>query len=1240
MSFYTALTGLKGAQTDIATTSNNIANVGSSGFKKSRAEFGDIFGSTPLQTNSIGAGTATKSIKQQFSQGNISQSTNTLDMAVSGQGFFVLKGGGNAGQTVFTRNGSFEVNDAGFIVDSNGQFLLGYPVDNDGAVADKTLQGATQMQLAATFGDPVETKKINAGVNLPSDAPVIAADVEFDANDAKTYSASSSVTIFDNGGNPKSATIFYIKSQNPSNEDPTFKYSTKMFVDGVEILPELTRATNAKSEPQFIDKFGQKTTVPTDPAYILEGKGTPLYRADDLGEATKSTPAMLTGLGLEAFLGDGKTIEIVTDPMQFKQTMEYQALNDIENPVPGTFWGKDFLLVDVDNSGPVSINIPPGTYTGTELAAAAEVALRDAFGDDKMVQLTDDVDDTFTIDFKQESGDGKSEGLPSPITVDLHTASIVTEATGVAAEDGMKMDTFLSHAQRLMTNALNAYIQDPTDTDGVDATKVDNIGADGKLFKRMIANAKIDTPPEDFDVLTLDHTNPDINGGAAVERYLGYSNVANEPRIKAYDNLFKQPAGGIGVGAAANEIEALDVDGDGYLRVTIKGVITDNLELFRFQQNDVTANGTSTDFIELIGSDEIAIKSFSDDGTDTVFILDQLVAGGALPAAAQDEIKILAKPSDHIEAFFESTEGLVEGVNEVFYSNKIVVREVGDSAKRNSADEAAAFANVASDGGVALTGYGFANASAFAETMNWVDERNPALKIGYDETNQRLTFDGVNSMLGKGTGVGFDTFTVYSKKLDSGKNGLGIPALGESPEISLKTDNLLLGNAFVNDGPEVRAENKRYGMEVEFDTVNNVFNISSGSTGEALAGGSVVGVDLAQNASSVAVGRYNLLNTGERDTTDTADYEANKIGNGANQIMGFPREGIEGYREPTGLVSKPAQAVGFEALMDMTQPFTITTLANENIFNVVVGGVSASIAIPEGNYKGDTLAVALEERINSMKNPISGQPVGGVEVTYDADVNNLTFTTATTGEGNTIAINGALRFGLKDIPLGLGETTQVRQPVQATDDLGRPLYISPQGEIVANNQDFADNMVENFFPLYLDEGELTFDRDGQLVSPITEVTYSGDLTELTLDFSSATQLDQAFSARDVTQDGFSAGRLTNLEIDSYGNVQAGYSNGQNVTLGKIMLASFASESGLKQIGNSTFIATAASGDPELGEGAEDGFGQILSGSIERSNVDITEELVNLITSQRNYQAAAKAIETSTSMTQTIINIRS
>ena len=442
------------------------------------------------------------------------------------------------------------------------------------------------------------------------------------------------------------------------------------------------------------------------------------------------------------------------------------------------------------------------------------------------------------------------------------------------------------------------------------------------------------------------------------------------------------------------------------------------------------------------------------------------------------------------------------------------------------------------------------------------------------------------------------------------------------------------------DGPDIRAQNKRYGMEVEFDTVANNFNITSGTTGEALAANSAVGVSNVQSASSIAVGRYNLTNVGAVDPTDDASYAFNKIGKGTNTIMGFPRDGVEGFTGPTGLVSRPAVSEGDEGLMDMTKAFTVTSLANENKFTVVCNGVSALITVPEGNYKGSTLAQALETRINQMVNPVSGESVGGVTVVYDSVKNNFTFTTATAGEGSLFSIKGALRFGLSDVPLGLGETAEVRTPVQAKDELGRPLFISPTGEITANNQDFADNMVEDFYPLYLDEGELTFGLAGEIISPITKVKYTGfPSKELTVDFSQATSFDQPFAAADVTQDGYTKGRLSNLEIDTYGNVQAGYSNGQNVVLGKIMIASFTNQSGLKQIGNSTFISTAASGDPELGEASEDGFGQILSGSLERSNVDITEELVNLITSQRNYQAAAKAIETSTSMTQTIINIR-
>ena len=95
-------------------------------------------------------------------------------------------------------------------------------MNSDGGVSDNSLTGAIKMQTE--YGDPKETNKIGMGINLPADAPLVPAGTIFDVNDPKSYSASASVTIFDNMGNPKSASIFYIKTQDPSNDDPTFKY--------------------------------------------------------------------------------------------------------------------------------------------------------------------------------------------------------------------------------------------------------------------------------------------------------------------------------------------------------------------------------------------------------------------------------------------------------------------------------------------------------------------------------------------------------------------------------------------------------------------------------------------------------------------------------------------------------------------------------------------------------------------------------------------------------------------------------------------------------------------------------------------------------------------------------------------------------------------------------------------------------------------------------------------------------
>ena len=222
--------------------------------------------------------------------------------------------------------------------------------------------------------------------------------------------------------------------------------------------------------------------------------------------------------------------------------------------------------------------------------------------------------------------------------------------------------------------------------------------------------------------------------------------------------------------------------------------------------------------------------------------------------------------------------------------------------------------------------------------------------------------------------------------------------------------------------------------------------------------------------------------------------------------------------------------------------------------------------------------------------------------------------------------------------LGVGSVPQIFNLTQATNAAGVALFVNENGQVVESP---PANLVEGYFPLYIDEGELTFDKSGQLVSPKNLVHYEkqeeGFSIDLNIDFSKSTQFAQPFSVVSVDQDGFTSGRLDGLEIDASGTIRANYTNGQNNPLGKIVVANFNNQNGLKQIGNATYVEQPF-GAPQVGEAVR-GFGNILSGSLERSNVDITEELVNLITAQRNFQASAKAIETTTSLTQTIINIR-
>ena len=129
MSFYTSLSGLKGAQADLSAIANNVANVNSTAFKKSKAQFGDMFAAAPMQTTNqiAGQGVRIQGITQQFTQGTVETTDKTLDLAITGEGYFTVKA--PDGTISYTRNGAFAVDDNRYAVDTTGARIQVWPVD-------------------------------------------------------------------------------------------------------------------------------------------------------------------------------------------------------------------------------------------------------------------------------------------------------------------------------------------------------------------------------------------------------------------------------------------------------------------------------------------------------------------------------------------------------------------------------------------------------------------------------------------------------------------------------------------------------------------------------------------------------------------------------------------------------------------------------------------------------------------------------------------------------------------------------------------------------------------------------------------------------------------------------------------------------------------------------------------------------------------------------------------------------
>lgn len=217
MSFNIGLSGLYAANKQLDVTGNNIANVNTTGFKSSRAEFADVYaGANRLGVgkNQVGNGVRLAAVSQQFTQGDVNNTGNVLDMGIQGQGYFVLS---DNGSMVYTRAGAFQNSKDNYVVTSDGLRLQGYAADANGTIKKGVL---TDLKIDTSALQPKATSLIDQGINLNSSAksirlpstPPVAGEIVFDPTDETSYSKSFSTKVYDSQGNEHTMEQFYRKT--------------------------------------------------------------------------------------------------------------------------------------------------------------------------------------------------------------------------------------------------------------------------------------------------------------------------------------------------------------------------------------------------------------------------------------------------------------------------------------------------------------------------------------------------------------------------------------------------------------------------------------------------------------------------------------------------------------------------------------------------------------------------------------------------------------------------------------------------------------------------------------------------------------------------------------------------------------------------------------------------------------------------------------------------------------------
>jgi flagellar hook protein FlgE len=400
MSFQQGLSGLNAASRNLEVIGNNVANAGTYGAKASRAEFADMYASSMngAGTSTIGIGVNLAAVAQQFTQGNITTTSNPMDLAINGAGFFQVKDGTNP--VMYSRNGQFKVDRDGYIVNNQRQQLMGYIADGTGTIQPGQ---AVPLQLPTAGINPAPTSTAKVEMNLdarlsrtaPTSAQITAGTPPIVLTDPSTYNNASSMAVYDAKGQDIALTYYFQKADTVTTapvqaSDPpigTTTWNVFMTANGTAVNPD----ANGVPTPVQITfpPSGGKPTAPAGPISInipastnsagastlaVSGVMLNLTNATQYGSSFSITdqsqngyaPGQLSGISVEtngivtARYSNGQT-----KPAGQLEIATFRNPNGLQ-PLGGNNWARSFA------SGDPLVGVPGGGSLGQLQAGALE----------------------------------------------------------------------------------------------------------------------------------------------------------------------------------------------------------------------------------------------------------------------------------------------------------------------------------------------------------------------------------------------------------------------------------------------------------------------------------------------------------------------------------------------------------------------------------------------------------------------------------------------------------------------------------------------------------------------------------------------------------------------------------------------------------------------------------------------------------------------------------------------------